>query len=265
MCSVQEGEPVVPVVADGLVGPDLGRRLFGLVEEVPEAHQAALRRGLRRPAPRARPSRRCRSSSGALGPGQDLGAHGRPRRSAPAARCAGPGRPGAAAARPPRSRAGRAAGPGSDRIPVSRVAGPAGDRVAQRLGVGGDGGEGDRAVGEELGVVLRDRRDDPAPRRRARGRSARSGWSGSVRASETGCRFANSGFSDSIAWFSEAPRAAKALPKPSRTLRLASRVWVSKVLPMSSNSVCSLGLRDRQRRRPPGARCRRRRARSPGT
>ncbi len=61
---------------------------------------------------------------------------------------------------------------------------------------------------------------------------------GSDRAFETGRRFANRGLRASIAWFNEAPRAANALPKPSRFFRLASRVGVSKVLPMSSNSVC---------------------------
>ena len=66
-----------------------------------------------------------------------------------------------------------------------------------------------------------------------------SNWvTGAVSAFETGRRFWNSGLSDSIVWFSEAPRAAKAFPKPSRTTRLFSRVGVSKVLAMSSNSVC---------------------------
>jgi hypothetical protein len=36
---------------------------------------------------------------------------------------------------------------------------------------------------------------------------------------------------------SEVPRPAKALPKPSRLVRALVRVWVSKVLLMSSNSV----------------------------
>ena len=47
---------------------------------------------------------------------------------------------------------------------------------------------------------------------------------GSDRAFETGRRLANSGLSDSIAWFRLAPRAANALPKPSRFWRLYSRV-----------------------------------------
>ena len=62
---------------------------------------------------------------------------------------------------------------------------------------------------------------------------------GSESASDTGRRFANSGLRDSIAWFRLAPRAAKALPNPSRTCRLYSRVGVSNVFPMSSNSTCS--------------------------
>ena len=53
---------------------------------------------------------------------------------------------------------------------------------------------------------------------------------GSARAAETGLRFANSGLRAVIASFREAPRAAKALPKPIRTRRLFSRVAVSNVL-----------------------------------
>ena len=53
---------------------------------------------------------------------------------------------------------------------------------------------------------------------------------GSASAAETGLRFSNSGLRAPIASFSEAPRAAKASPKPIRTRRLFSRVAVSKVL-----------------------------------
>ena len=59
----------------------------------------------------------------------------------------------------------------------------------------------------------------------------RTSWVvGSARAAETGFRLENSGLSALIAWFSEAPRAAKASPKPCRTRWLFSRVAVSKVL-----------------------------------
>jgi hypothetical protein len=63
--------------------------------------------------------------------------------------------------------------------------------------------------------------------------------SGSVSVRATGCRLESSGSRDSIAWLSEVPRPAKALPNPSRFVRTLSRVAASKVLLMSSNSVCS--------------------------
>ena len=55
---------------------------------------------------------------------------------------------------------------------------------------------------------------------------------------ETGFRFWNSGRSFPIASFSEAPRAANALPYPTRFVRAFVRVLVSKVLLIASNSVC---------------------------
>ena len=59
----------------------------------------------------------------------------------------------------------------------------------------------------------------------------RTSWvAGSASAAETGFRFANSGLRAPIASFSEAPRAAKASPKPCSTRWLFARVAVSKVL-----------------------------------
>src|SRR5436190_24131089 len=55
---------------------------------------------------------------------------------------------------------------------------------------------------------------------------------------ETGFRFWNSGRSFPIASFSEAPRAANALPYPTRFVRAFVRVLVWKVLLIASSSVC---------------------------
>ena len=70
------------------------------------------------------------------------------------------------------------------------------------------------------------------------GKKRRKRVDGSIRTFVTGRRPRNSGCRLEIASLSEVPRPAKALPKPSRLVRTAVRVFVSKVLAMSSNSVC---------------------------
>ncbi len=262
MCSVRKREPVVPVAADRLVGADGRAQARRLAEGVLEPDQAGLGRGLVHQllqlqhhvvevvAGPLRPRQRLRAQ------GDGLVQHRQRLAQVPDARAQQPRdlREVAQEGLLDRQRADRGL-QGRDAL---------GDRVAQRLGVARDGAEGDRGVGEELGVVLGDRGDDPAPRPRARGRSARIGSSARSAPSKraSGSRTAASGTrSPGSARLPvrrrrcRSPRAPSGSTRASRCRR-CSRRRRTRSAPRPGRSAAS---------RPPGARSRRRRARSPGT
>ena len=77
--------------------------------------------------------------------------------------------------------------------------------------------------------------------------------SGSASASATGFRLRKSGSSSSMAMLSETPRPASPSPNPTRLVRPFSRVFESKVLLMSSNSVCATKFSGLSKTKPSGA------------
>ena len=92
---------------------------------------------------------------------------------------------------------------------------------------------------KKLGLLLGDRGDDPGGVAELGEEPARAACSARSARRRPASGSRNSGSRLSIASLSEVPRPAKALPKPTRLVRALVRVAVSKVLLMSSNSVCA--------------------------